>query len=289
MSGGRSPGQLWWRFWRVADAGERSAHAVQTHEPGGKVLRLAILIDADNANHRVIEPLLGVIGAHGRACIRRVYGDWSGTEHRRWQPLLSRHAITVVHQPRHAGRSNATDIALTVDAMDLLHARAVEGICLVTSDADFTRLACRVRESGLLVFGCGNRYTPRMLVSACDRFYVYDELLEADEALPDATEPQPANEQWDRGTGVFDLSSWLLRVYETLRAKRGEVVSLAEFGQAIHDCDPSFDPRQFGHRRLSTLLQSSGLFRLRTAPRRGGGTVTQLERVGESYRPDASR
>ena len=138
--------------------------------------RLAVLIDADNAQPSVIDALLAEVAKFGVASVKRIYGDWTSTSHTQWKKSLLKHSIQPVQQFAYTSGKNATDSALIIDAMDLMYTRRFDGFCLVSSDSDFTRLAQRLREEGLMVFGFGEKKTPEPFVVACDKF-VYTEVL----------------------------------------------------------------------------------------------------------------
>ena len=140
---------------------------------------LAVLIDSDNAQAAVISDLLAEVAQVGTATVKRAYGDWTTPQLGSWKDVLNVHAIVPVQQFSYTSGKNATDSALIIDAMDLLHGGRVDGFCLVSSDSDFTRLATRIREQGLLVIGFGERKTPKAFVAACDRF-LYTDLLKRD-------------------------------------------------------------------------------------------------------------
>ena len=146
------------------------------HEPDSNQDRLAVLIDADNAYAGSIDALLAEIARFGVASVKRIYGDWTQPQLGSWKKVLLQHSINPVQQFGYTKGKNATDSALIIDAMDLMHTRRFEGFCLVSSDSDFTRLASRLREEGLLVYGFGERKTPTPFVAACDKF-IYTEVL----------------------------------------------------------------------------------------------------------------
>jgi uncharacterized LabA/DUF88 family protein len=148
--------------------------------------RLAVLIDAENVSARHIEPLFEEVAKFGTATAKRAYGDWTQPDLARWRNLLHGYAILPIQQFRLSSGKNCTDCALIIDAMDLLHSGRFEGLCIVSSDSDFTRLACRVRESGLVVYGFGERKTPEAFVKSCDRFVTL-ELLEPSPVPPPGT------------------------------------------------------------------------------------------------------
>jgi hypothetical protein len=137
---------------------------------------LAVLIDADNVRLDTLTPILDAIARLGRVTVRRIYGDFTTPHLAGWRLKLSEHAIHPIQQYRNTTGKNASDSALIIDAMDLLHSRRFDGFCLVSSDSDFTRLATRIREDGLMVFGFGEKQTPRAFVNACDRFNHVEEL-----------------------------------------------------------------------------------------------------------------
>src|SRR5881394_1414579 len=157
--------------------------------------RLAVLIDADNAHPAIVEGLLAEVAKFGTAHVRRAYGDWTGTSLRGWKDQLLAQSIQPIQQFAYTRGKNATDAALVIDAMDLLYSGRFDGFCIVSSDSDFTRLAARIRESGLTVYGFGERKTPKPFVAACDKF-IYSENLtyaQSPAALADAVpDPKPA-------------------------------------------------------------------------------------------------
>ena len=138
--------------------------------------KLAVLIDADNAQAAVIQELLAEVSRYGTATIKRAYGDWTTSNLKSWKEVLHKMAIQPMQQFSYTSGKNSTDSSLIIDAMDVLHAGSVDGFCLVTSDSDFTRLATRIREAGLVVYGFGERKTPEPFVAACDKF-IYTEIL----------------------------------------------------------------------------------------------------------------
>ena len=142
--------------------------------------KLAVLIDADNTQPSIIDALLAEIAKYGIASVRRIYGDWTTPNLRGWKDVLLEQAIQPIQQFRYTVGKNATDSALIIDAMDLLYTEKLDGFCIVSSDSDFTRLASRIREAGLIVYGFGEKKTPKAFVGACDKF-VFTEILREDE------------------------------------------------------------------------------------------------------------
>lgn len=211
---------------------------------GGEA-RLAILIDADNARAHNLEQLVVEIAKYGRASVRRAYGDWTSTQLASWKGQLLEHSIQPIQQFSYTTGKNATDSALIIDAMDLLYSGNLDGFCIVSSDSDFTRLAARIREQGLIVYGFGERKTPQPFVAACDTF-VYVENL-AEESTPEpATAAQPLRRD---------------RKLDRLVAEAVEVASgddgwarLDVVGSNLSRLASDFDPRTWGFRKLRDLL-----------------------------------
>jgi hypothetical protein len=153
--------------------------------------KLAVLIDADNAQVGVIHELLAEVSRYGTATVKRAYGDWTTSNLRGWKEVLHKLAIQPIQQFSYTTGKNSTDSSLIIDAMDLLHSGSLNGFCLVSSDSDFTRLATRIRETGVLVYGFGERKTPPAFVAACDKF-IYTEILKPEQNLSDQNEAVPS-------------------------------------------------------------------------------------------------
>lgn len=218
--------------------------------------RLAVLIDADNAQPGVIGELLAEVASYGTATVKRAYGDWTTPQLGRWKDVLHVHAIQPVQQFSYTSGKNATDSALIIDAMDLLHGGRQDGFCLVSSDSDFTRLATRLREAGLAVYGFGERKTPKPFVAACDKF-IYTEILKRAEtagaaaAAPGATLKQLGPALRSAIAAVDQEDGW---------------APLGQVGTWLLKHDPSFDPRNFGFKKLSDLVRAQSDLNLKTVP-----------------------
>ena len=157
-------------------------------------VKLAVLIDADNARPAIVEGLLAEIAKYGTAHVKRIYGDWTKPDLNGWKEALLRHSIQPIQQFRYTVGKNATDSAMIIDAMDLLYSERFDGFCIVSSDSDFTRLASRIRESGLTVYGFGERKTPEPFRTACDKFIYTEVLVKATEAEPSRRREAPQRE-----------------------------------------------------------------------------------------------
>ncbi len=212
--------------------------------------KLAVLIDADNAQASVIRELLAEVSRYGTATIKRAYGDWTSSNLKSWKEVLHALAIQPVQQFSYTTGKNATDSALIIDAMDVLHSRSVDGFCLVSSDSDFTRLATRIREAGLVVYGFGERKTPEPFVAACDKF-VYTEILRSPAEEAKAA-PEPVAE-------LPKLKPMLLNALNATAREDGWA-TLAALGGQLNRSNPSFDPRNYGVAKLGELIRQQAAY-----------------------------
>jgi uncharacterized LabA/DUF88 family protein len=212
--------------------------------------KLAVLIDADNAQATVIQELLAEVSRYGTATIKRAYGDWTTTNLRGWKDVLHTMAIQPVQQFAYTSGKNATDSALIIDAMDVLHAGSVDGFCLVSSDSDFTRLATRIREAGLVVYGFGERKTPEPFVAACDKF-IYTEILR--------TEPEEAKPGKEPVAELPKLKPMILNALNAIAREDGWT-TLSALGGQINRSHPSFDPRNYGVSKLGELIRQQAAY-----------------------------
>jgi len=218
--------------------------------------RLAVLIDADNARPSVVEGLLEEVAKYGTAGVKRIYGDWTTPNLAGWKAVLLDHSIQPVQQFRYTVGKNATDSAMIIDAMDLLHARRLDGFCIVSSDSDFTGLARRIREDGLLVIGFGERKTPRPFVSACDRF-IFTELL-GPEALSREAVGRKTAKQLVADTRLVNL---IRGAVEAASDDTGWA-HLGAVGSNIAKQSPEFDARTYGYGKLSQLVATMPLLEI---------------------------
>jgi hypothetical protein len=218
------------------------------------VLHLAVLIDADNASPAVIGDILGEVASLGTASIKRVYGDFTTPNLNAWRNVLAEHAIQPIQQFRNTIGKNASDSALIIDAMDLLHTRELGGFCLVSSDSGFTRLATRIREDGLPVYGFGEQKTPKAFIQACERF-IYTEIFRNSQttgakiAKPKKIEPL-RNIETDE-----ELQRALSQAIVKAMTEIGRA-NLATVGQYLAKLLPDFDSRNYGFQKLSELVET---------------------------------
>ncbi len=216
-------------------------------------LNLAVLIDADNIPYKNIKGMLDEIAKLGTPSIKRIYGDWTKPTVAGWKPALLEHAITPIQQYSYTTGKNATDSAMIIDAMDILHSDKVDGFCLVSSDSDFTRLATRLRESSKLVIGIGEKKTPNPFIVACDKF-IYIEIIGAKE-----------NEEKKKESSASDINKFDKIDKKFIRLLKNSIddiaddngwAFLAELGSLINKKKPDFDPRNYGFAKLTPLIKS---------------------------------
>ena len=222
----------------------------------GPAQKLAVLIDADNAQPSIVEGLLAEIAKYGTANVKRIYGDWTGTHLRSWKEVLLLLSIQPIQQFRYTVGKNATDAAMIIDAMDLLYTNKFDGFCIVSSDSDFTKLASRIRESGLVVYGFGEKKTPEPFVSACDKF-IYTEVLTSKEDDTLSIKRKSAN-ALKQDTKLVNL----LRNAVEASSDDSGWAHLAPMGSTIAKQAPEFDPRNYGYKKLGELLAATKLFQI---------------------------
>ncbi|NKL24214.1 NYN domain-containing protein [Rhizobium leguminosarum] len=251
---------------------------------------LALLIDGDNASPKIVTGLLAEIANYGIASVKRIYGDWTKPNLNGWKACLLEHSIQPVQQFAYTTGKNATDGAMIIDAMDLLYTGRFSGFCIVSSDSDFARLAARIREQGVTVYGFGERKTPRPFITACDKFVYFDVLGEpAEEAgasavpgrkvaaartamkalIPEKTEPEkavPAQSGPAKGK-LDDAALQMLEKAVSASADEDGRAHLGRVGTHLAKQAPDFDARNYGFARLSDLAEASG--------------ILDIERVGD--------
>lgn len=233
---------------------------------------IAMLIDGDNAQPSLIEEMLSEAGKYGNVTVRRIYGDWTQSSMNSWKDYLHKHAIQPIQQFRYTKGKNATDSALIIDAMDILYAGHIDGFCLVSSDSDYTKLATRIRESGLFVMGIGRKDTPESFVKACVIFTFTENLMPDEEEEEERDTKTPAEQRRSQGgggggghrhrkKGIDKRAITLLsRAYEMASAKEGDWVDMSSMANNLYKIEPSFDSREYGYKQLSALIKAANLF-----------------------------
>jgi uncharacterized LabA/DUF88 family protein len=214
--------------------------------------RLAVLIDADNARASVVEALLAEIAKYGTAHVKRAYGDWTGTSLKSWKDTLLTQSIQPIQQFAYTTGKNSTDAAMVIDGMDLLYSGRFDGFCIVSSDSDFTRLAARIRESGMTVYGFGERKTPKPFVAACDKFIYIENLLH----------PEPADAPKSSATTLKSETALMSQLRNAVEAASDDEgwAPLSNVGHIITQQSPDFDSRNWGYPKLSDLFRATTMF-----------------------------
>ncbi|WP_394154660.1 NYN domain-containing protein [Loktanella salsilacus] len=233
---------------------------------------LAVLIDADNTSPKFAAAIFDEVASFGEASVRRIYGDFASPQLGGWNKILLEHGLNPQQSPAYTTGKNSSDIALVIDAMDLLHTGRFQGFVLVSSDSDFTSLASRIREQGLDVYGIGQKKTPDAFRRACKRF-IFVENLGADAVEPSAPTDTAAPAQRsnaDGGNVKEPPSKVVPLVIQAMNSidPDGDWYSLGQLGQYMVSAHPEFDPRTYGSAKLSDLLRKSGRFEV--AQRQGG-------------------
>ncbi len=239
--------------------------------------RLAVLIDADNASAKIVDGLFEEIAKIGEASVRRIYGDFSNPRSRSWADTLSKHAIIPQQQFAYTTGKNASDITLVIDAMDLLHSGRFDGFCLVSSDSDFTRLAARIREQGVDVFGFGEQKTPESFRQACRRFVYTENLLTGAASHQDAASTSKPLMPASAATPIIK------KVITQMESEDGWV-TLGEVGKQLANLASDFDPRTYGFRKLSDLVRKTDAFEIE---QQKGGSMRIRKK--SSARPSQNR
>lgn len=231
---------------------------------------IAMLIDGDNAQPSLIKEMLAEVSKYGRATLRRIYGDWTTPNMNGWKTTLQENAIQPVHQFRNTIGKNATDSAMIIDAMDILHSGAVGGFCLVSSDSDYTRLATRIREKGIFVMGIGQQKTPKSFTNACDLFVFAENLVSQVEKVG----PNSKSQSVPVATVQIPKALPLLKKAFKLCVQDDGWARLGPIGTALRDLDPSFDHRTYGCASLKALIAKfSDSFEAREEKKENGSSV----------------
>lgn len=230
--------------------------------------RYAVLIDADNISDKYIKFILDEISNDGLATYKRIYGDWTKPALSPWKKVLLEHSITPIQQYGYTTGKNATDSAMIIDAMDILYSKNVEGFCLVSSDSDFTRLASRLRESGMDVVGMGESKTPKAFISACNKFKYLDllslaaENQQAEAKLVNHNPESEDDEDADKMTSFDVIKKAIITIVEE-NSDEDEWMFIGDIGNKLQKRYPDFDVRNFGFSKFTPFIKSLDLFEIR--------------------------
>ena len=245
--------------------------------PFPKLRAIAVLIDGDNAQSSLLDEILAEISKYGRTAIRRIYGDWTEPNMNGWKDVLQENAIQPIQQFRHTVGKNATDSAMIIEAMDILHSGVTDGFCVVSSDSDYTRLATRIREKGLFVMGIGRQATAKSFRNACDVFVFTENLIpRAENLIPQAEKAKQKPVQSSAPTRILSVMKALPLLRRALEncAQDDGWATLSSIGSTMRSLDSSFDLRTYGCSNLRTLIGKFPDFLVvREEKTNGGNTV----------------
>ncbi|WPR73840.1 NYN domain-containing protein [Algoriphagus sp. NG3] len=231
---------------------------------------IAVLIDGDNAQAKLIKEILEEVSKYGKATIRRIYGDWTTPHMNSWKEIINLYSFSPIQKFSYTTGKNSTDSSMIIDAMDILHSGSVDGFCIVSSDSDYTGLAKRIREEGMFVMGIGRRITPKAFVQSCEIFTYAENLLpeEKPKSNPKKVEKSQVSttrknvvvteeikkELPEKETAELDLSI-IDKAFE-ISSDEEEEIHIAKIGASLRKIDPSFDPRSYGFRNLTELFRN---------------------------------
>lgn len=232
---------------------------------------IAVLIDGDNAQAKLIKELLGEVSKYGKATIRRIYGDWTTPQMNSWKEIINQYSINPIQKFSYTTGKNSTDSSLIIDAMDILHSQSVDGFCIVSSDSDYTGLAKRIREEGLFVMGIGRKTTPIAFVNSCEIFTFSENLLpelelsvgrdeRKTEVKGKSTTKKTSSKTTERIEAIaafpeLDIDT-IDKAFEISINNEEEEAYIAKVGLSLRKIDPSFDPRTYGFKTLTQLFES---------------------------------
>ena len=224
-------------------------------------LKLAVLIDGDNIPSAYVKAMMEEIAKYGNPTIKRIYGDWTKPHLSKWKNILLENAITPIQQYGYTTGKNATDSAMIIDAMDILYSEKVNGFCLVSSDSDFTRLATRLREAGMTVFGIGEKKTPDPFIVACDKF-IYIEILKY---RSEGTESEITKSKSSRKNNIDKITPKVIKLISSTISDLADDdgwAFLGDVGNLLQKKQPNFDSRNYGFQKLTPLIKSIKKFEI---------------------------
>jgi len=223
--------------------------------------KMAVLIDGDNIPSKYIKEMMEEIAKYGNPTIKRIYGDWTKPQLSKWKKILLENAITPMQQYGYTTGKNATDSAMIIDAMDILYSEKVDGFCIASSDSDFTRLAMRIRETGLSVIGIGEKKTPDPFIVACDKFVYLEILHKSDTDKEDASTPESKSKTKTVDTITPKVIKLITQTVNDIADEDGWAF-LGDVGGLIQKKQPNFDSRNYGFEKLTPLIKSTGKFEI---------------------------
>jgi len=236
-----------------------------------KNFKIAVLIDGDNAQPKILKEILEEVAKYGKATIRRIYGDWTTHQMKGWKEIVNQHSFNPIQKFSYTKGKNSTDSAMIIDAMDILHERNVDGFCIVSSDSDYTGLAKRIREEGIFVMGIGRQTTPDAFIQSCEVF-VFTETISGEtesESAPEPTVTEPVTAPTRKSSSKKSakppvparprkpqVDIRLINKAFEISAGEDEQVHISQMGLNLRKIDPSFDARSFGYKTLTHLFEN---------------------------------
>lgn len=224
--------------------------------------KIAVLIDADNVSAKYIKSILDEISNHGIPTYKRIYGDWTSPNMNNWKNVLLEYSISPIQQYGYTTGKNATDSALIIDAMDILYSHKVDGFCIVSSDSDFTKLASRLRESGMLVMGMGEKKTPKPFISACEMFRYLENLSSGREAEEKKEKSAGDDQKQEHSKEMKQFIKSVRNILDDISNEDGWS-TLSAVGSILNKRQPDFDTRNYGYPKLLSLITATGAFDIR--------------------------
>ncbi|WP_237274757.1 NYN domain-containing protein [Tenacibaculum ovolyticum] len=225
---------------------------------------IAVLIDGDNAQPKLLKEIIEEVSKYGKATIRRIYGDWTSQQMNSWKTIINQHSISPIQKFSYTTGKNSTDGSLIIDAMDILHGKNIEGFCIVSSDSDYTGLAKRIREQGLFVMGIGEKKTPEAFVKSCEVFTFTENLKdEQNEITKLKSTKETANKKVKEILEKVKLTKEDLKTIDKafdISTNEEENAYISTLGVNIRKIDPSFDPRSYGFKNLTKLFENIDKF-----------------------------
>jgi hypothetical protein len=227
---------------------------------------IAVLIDGDNAQAKLIKEIFEEVSKYGKATIRRIYGDWTRSDMNSWKEIVNKYSINPIQKFSYTSGKNSTDSALIIEAMDILHTKSIDGFCIVSSDSDYTGLAKRIREEGLFVMGIGRKTTPIAFVSSCEIFTFSENLVAELEVVPEEQTPletssttreeTPKSSKEPRDKKFPDIDMRVIDKAFEISTNEEDQAFISTIGSSLRKIDPSFDSRTYGFKKLTQLFKS---------------------------------
>ena len=217
---------------------------------------IAVLIDGDNAQPKLIKEILEEVSKYGKATIRRIYGDWTQPQMNGWKEIINQYSINPIQKFAYTTGKNSTDSSLIIEAMDILHSKNIEGFCIVSSDSDYTGLAKRIREEGLFVMGIGQKKTPSAFVQSCEIFTFSENLFVETTVTPVVKKKESTKEVISQETETSKINLSIIDKAFDISANEDDEAYVSHIGTNLRKIDPSFDSRTYGFRNLTKLFES---------------------------------